>query len=46
MIINITAQYLGENRLCYEPIVGIDGLYPTCEIIKFTKKIAIANEDQ
>ena len=27
-------------------IVGIDGLYPTFEIIKFTKKIAIANKNQ
>ena len=26
-------------------IVGIDGLYPTFEIIKFTKKIAIANKE-
>ena len=26
-------------------IVGIDGLYPTINIIKFTKKIAIANKE-
>ena len=26
-------------------IVGIDGLYPTLKIIKFTKKIAIANKE-
>ena len=26
-------------------IVGIDGLYPTVKIIKFTKKIAIANKE-
>jgi len=26
-------------------IVGIDGLYPTIKIIKFTKKIAIANKE-
>ena len=27
-------------------ITGIDGLYPTLECIKFTKKIAIANKDR
>ncbi len=26
-------------------IIGLDGLYPTLEIIKFTKKIAIANKE-
>ena len=26
-------------------IVGIDGLYPTIQVIKFTKKIAIANKE-
>ena len=26
-------------------IVGIDGLGPTCEIIKYTKNIAIANKN-
>ena len=25
---------------------GLDGLKPTIDIIKFTKKIAIANKDQ
>ena len=26
-------------------IVGIDGLYPTINLIKFSKKIAIANKE-
>ena len=36
-----------QNKIDYtmSSITGIDGLYPTVKIIKFTKKIAIANKE-
>ena len=36
-----------KNKIDYvmSSIVGIDGLYPTLNIIKYTKKIAIANKE-
>ena len=36
-----------KNKIDYvmSSITGIDGLYPTIKIIKFTKKIAIANKE-
>ena len=34
-----------KNRLCNECYAGIEGLYPTIKIIKYTKKIAIANKE-
>ena len=36
-----------NNKIDYtmSSIVGLDGLYPTFKIIKYTKKIAIANKE-
>ena len=45
MISIITIKYLKKIDYVMSSIVGIDGLYPTFEIIKFTKKIAIANKE-
>ena len=40
-------QIFKKKKIDYvmSSIVGIDGLYPTIKIIKFTKKIAIANKE-
>jgi 1-deoxy-D-xylulose-5-phosphate reductoisomerase len=40
-------NYIIKNKLDYvmSSISGLDGLYPTFKIIKFTKKIAIANKE-
>ena len=40
-------DYILKNRVDYvmNSIVGLSGLYPTLKVIKFTKKIAIANKE-
>ena len=40
-------HFLKKNEIDYtmNAISGLDGLYPTLEIIKFTKKICIANKE-
>ncbi|WP_440927625.1 1-deoxy-D-xylulose-5-phosphate reductoisomerase [Candidatus Pelagibacter sp.] len=50
--INVFNDYKNLNKIfitkcdyIMSSIIGIDGLYPTINIIKFTKKIAIANKE-
>ena len=40
-------DYILKNKVDYvmSSIVGLSGLYPTLKVIKFTKKIAIANKE-
>ena len=44
---NSIKKILKKKRIDYamSSIVGLDGLYPTIELIKYTKKLAIANKE-
>ncbi len=42
---NINKIFSGKVDYTMSAIVGIDGLYPTVNLIKYTKKIAIANKE-